>query len=380
VTSEIKCVPEFLAVIAGKDEFLVEEDALKFYRDAIKKAGADADSQIISAQITRVDDALQIEREFSEAVATLSMFGGKKVIWLRNLNWLSSAKHSESAAVKESLAHMLDLIAKSNDMVSIIISASPVDGRRKDLQVLKSVANEFIVHSYAAPKPWETQGEQTIMQMAKVTEKFKKLGIKFEPDVPEVLVGRVGESTRMVLMEAEKLAIYAGPGGTVKARDVLFIVPPFGEGEFFEPIEAFAARDLNWALESLDRYFFNESSCRPLIAALHNRLRLLIQIRSLADSGDIKLTATGIPKGQFDVAVGRHSATFGSAAKSSANVFSQNPWYLTTQVAPAAFHYTLSELIDLQLACTECFDISNTAGDEEVAMRALFLRALAVRR
>ena len=380
MTSEIKCVPEFLAVIAGKDEFLVEEDALKFYRDAIKKAGADADSQIISAQITRVDDALQIEREFSEAVATLSMFGGKKVIWLRNLNWLSSAKHSESAAVKESLAHMLDLIAKSNDMVSIIISASPVDGRRKDLQVLKSVANEFIVHSYAAPKPWETQGEQTIMQMAKVTEKFKKLGIKFEPDVPEVLVGRVGESTRMVLMEAEKLAIYAGPGGTVKARDVLFIVPPFGEGEFFEPIEAFAARDLNWALESLDRYFFNESSCRPLIAALHNRLRLLIQIRSLADSGDIKLTATGIPKGQFDVAVGRHSATFGSAAKSSANVFSQNPWYLTTQVAPAAFHYTLSELIDLQLACTECFDISNTAGDEEVAMRALFLRALAVRR
>ena len=380
MTSEIKCVPEFLAVIAGKDEFLVEEDALKFYRDAIKKAGADADSQIISAQITRVDDALQIEREFSEAVATLSMFGGKKVIWLRNLNWLSSAKHSESAAVKESLAHMLDLIAKSNDMVSIIISASPVDGRRKDLQVLKSVANEFIVHSYAAPKPWETQGEQTIMQMAKVTEKFKKLGVKFEPDVPEVLVGRVGESTRMVLMEAEKLAIYAGPGGTVKARDVLFIVPPFGEGEFFEPIEAFAARDLNWALESLDRYFFNESSCRPLIAALHNRLRLLIQIRSLADSGDIKLTATGIPKGQFDVAVGRHSATFGSAAKSSANVFSQNPWYLTTQVAPAAFHYTLSELIDLQLACTECFDISNTAGDEEVAMRALFLRALAVRR
>jgi len=242
------------------------------------------------------------------------------------------------------------------------------------------VANEFIVHTFAAPKPWESQGEQTVMQLAKVTEKFKSLGVKFEPDVPEVLVGRVGESTRMVLMEAEKLAIYVGPGGTVKARDVLFIVPPFGEGEFFEPIEAFAARDLNWALESLERYFFNESSCRPLIAALQNRIRLLIQVRSLADSGDIKLTATGIPKGQFEVAMGRHGATFGSAAKSSANVFSQNSWYLTTQVAPAAFHYTLSELIDLQLACTECFDISNSGGDDEVALRALFLRALAVRR
>ena len=380
MTSEIKCVPEFLAVIAGKDEFLVEEDAVKFYRAAVKKAGADADSQVISAQITRVEDALQIEREFTEAVSTMSMFGGKKVIWLRNLNWMAGTKQSESADVKESLTHMLELVAKSNDMVSIIISASPLDGRRKDLQVLKPVANEFIVHTFAAPKPWESQGEQTVMQIAKATALLKKLGVKFEPDVPEVLVGRVGESTRMVLMEAEKLAIYVGPGGTVKARDVLFIVPPFGEGEFFEPIEAFAARDLNWALESLDRYFFNESSCRPLIIALQNRIRLLIQVRSLADSGDVKLTASGIQKGQFEVAVGRHSATFGSATKSSANVFSQNSWYLTTQVAPAAFHYTLSELIDLQLACTECFDISNSAGDEEVAMRALFLRALAVRR
>ncbi len=380
MTSEIKWVPEFLAVISGKDEFLVEEDAVKFYREAVKKAGSDADTQIISAQITRVEDAPYIEREFSEAIATLSMFGGKKVVWLRNLNWMAGTKQSESPEVKESLAHMLDLVAKSNEMVSIIISAAPLDGRRKDLQVLKSIANEFIVHSFAAPKPWENQGEQTVMQIARVTALLKKLGVKFESDVPEVLVGRVGQSTRMVLTEAEKLAIYVGPGGTIKARDVLFVVPPFGEGEFFEPIEAFAARDLTWALESLDRYFFNETSCRPLIAALHNRLRLLIQIRSLADSGDFKLTSSGIAKAQFEVAAGRHGATFGSAAKSSANVFSQNPWYLTTQVAPAAFHYTLSELIDLQLACTECFDISNSGGDDEVALRALFLRALAVRR
>lgn len=373
-------MPDFLAVISGKDEFLVEEDALKFYREAIKKAGSDVDTQIISAQITRVEDAPQIEREFAEAIATLSMFGGKKVVWLRNLNWMATSKQAESAEVKESLTHMLELVAKSNEMVSIIISAAPVDGRRKDLQVLKSVANEFIVHTFTSPKPWETQGEQTVMQIARATALFKKLGVKFEPDVPEVLVGRVGQSTRMVLTEVEKLAIYVGPGGTVKARDVLFVVPPFGEGEFFEPIEAFAARDLKWALEALDRYFFNESSCRPLIAGLNNRLRLLIQVRSLADSGDIKLTATGIPKGQFEVAVGRHGATFGSAAKSSANVFSQNAWYVTTQVAPAAFHYTLSELIDLQLACTQCFDISNSGGDDEVALRALFLRALAVRR
>jgi cAMP phosphodiesterase len=81
----------------------------------------------------------------------------------------------------------------------------------------------------------------------------------------------------------------------------------------------------------LDRYFFNESSCRPLLYALQSRLRLLIQVRSLADSGDFKLTTSGISDTQFKVAITRHGATFGSATKSSANVFSQNPWYLTTQ-------------------------------------------------
>jgi hypothetical protein len=45
-------VPDTLAIIAGKDEFLVEEDALRLYKEALKKAGSDADTQIVQAQIT----------------------------------------------------------------------------------------------------------------------------------------------------------------------------------------------------------------------------------------------------------------------------------------------------------------------------------------
>lgn len=373
-------MPDFLAVVAGKDEFLVEEDARKFYNQAVKNAGSDADKQIIAAQITRVEDAIGIEREFTEAVATLSMFGGKKVVWLRNWNWMTDSKQSGSVEVKESLQRMLDLVQKSNETVSIIISAAPVDGRRKDLAVLKDLAQEFITHSFAPPKPWDVHSEQTTMQITRVETLFKKSGIKFEPEVPEVLVGLVGQSTRVVLMEVEKLAIYVGAGGTVKTKDVHFIVPRFGDGNFFEPIEALAVRDLEWSLDSLNRYFFNESSCRPLIIALQSRLRLIIQIRSLADSGDLKVTRNGLSKGQIEVAAGRHGPTFGSASKSSANVFSQNPWYINTKVSPGAFYYSLSELIDLQLACAECFDISNSGGDDEVAVRAMFLRALAVQR
>jgi hypothetical protein len=97
------------------------------------------------------------------------------------------------------------------------------------------------------------------------------------------------------------------------------------------------------------------------------------------DSGDFRVSESGLPKGQFETASVRHGPTFGSAAKSSANLFSQNAWYVSNKVAPAAARFSLAELVDLQLACADCFDASNR-GDDEPAVRAMFLRALAVRR
>ena len=372
-------MPGYLAIIAGKDEFLVDQDGRACFEKAKKAAGADAEAEVINGQIIRVDDARVLEVQFTESVKTLSMFGSKRVIWLRNFNLVSDSVAAKSELTKESLENMLKVVVESDLAVSIIISATPYDGRRKDLSSLKSEATDFILHASASKSPFDKGDAQADAQVALAVERFKTLGVRAERGVPEVLVGRVGQSTRLVLGECEKLATYVGAGGTIKEADVHLIVPTFGEGEFFEPIEALAARDLKWGMESLDRYFFNEDSSRPLLIVLQNRLRLLIQIRCLADSGDFRVSDAGLPKGQFEAASGRHGPTFGSAAKSSANLFSQNAWYVSNKVAPAAARYTLAELVDLQLACADCFDASNR-GEDESSVRAMFLRALAVKR
>ena len=376
---KIRRVPGYLAIIAGKDEFLVDQDGRACFEKAKKAAGADAEAEVINGQIIRVDDARVLEVQFTESVKTLSMFGSKRVIWLRNFNLVSDSVAAKSELTKESLENMLKVVVEADPAVSIIISATPYDGRRKDLSSLKSEATDFILHASASKSPFDKGDAQADAQVALAVERFKTLGVKYERGVPEVLVGRVGQSTRLVLGECEKLATYVGSGGTIKEADVHLIVPTFGEGEFFEPIEALAARDLKWGMESLDRYFFNEDSSRPLLIVLQNRLRLLIQIRCLADSGDFRVSDAGLAKGQFEAASGRHGPTFGSAAKSSANLFSQNAWYVSNKVAPAAARYTLAELVDLQLACADCFDASNR-GEDESSVRAMFLRALAVKR
>lgn len=372
-------MPGYLAIIAGKDEYLVDRDGRACFEKARKAAGADAEAEVISGQILRVDDARTLELQFAESVKTVSMFGGKRVIWLRNFNLVTDTVQAKSEEVKLSLKNMLEMATGADESVAVIISATPYDGRRKDLANLKSVAHDFILHASPSKGPFDKGDAQADAQVGLAAERFKALGVKYERGVPEVIVGRVGQSTRLVLGECDKLATYVGPGGTVKEADVHLLVPTFGEGDFFEPIEALAARDLKWGLESLDRYFFNEDSSRPLLAALQNRLRLLIQIRCLVDSGDFRVSEAGLPKGQFEAASGRHGPTFGSAAKSSANLFSQNAWYVSNKVAPAAARYTLAELVDLQLACADCFDASNR-GEDESSVRAMFLRALAVKR
>jgi len=372
-------VPGYLAIIAGKDEYLVDQDGRACFEKAKKAAGADAEAEVISGQIIRVEDARPLEVQFTESVKTLSMFGGKRVIWLRNFNLVSDSVQAKSEDVKESLANMLKVASEADASVSIVISANPYDGRRKDLVNLKAEATDFILHSAPSKGQYDKGEGQADAQMALAVERLKSLGVKFDRGVPEVIVGRVGQSTRLVLGECEKLATYVGPGGTIKQSDVLLLVPTFGEGDFFEPIEALAERDLKWGMESLDRYFFNEDSSRPLLAVLQNRLRLLIQIRCLADSGDFRVSEAGLPMGQFEAASARHGPTFGSAAKSSVNLFSQKPWYVCSKVAPSAARYTLAELVDLQLACADCFDASNR-GEDESSVRAMFLRALAVKR
>lgn len=378
-TEEKFSVPAFFAIVAGKDEYLVDRDAQALYSREVKSAGADGDAETISGIISRVDEAMMIEQQFVETIRTISMFGGKKVVWLRNLNWMVESQQGRSEDVKDSLSRLLKAAAESGDHVSIIISATPYDGRRKELVEYKSVANEFILHNPAAKKPWEKMTDHDRMQMEMVAKILTDKGVKFSRGVPETIVSLVGQSTRVVLAEAEKCAIYAGEGGTLKENDVMLIVPSFGDAEFFEPIEALFVRDVEWTKAALDRHFFHQSSARPLLAGLLNRIRLLIQIRSIADAGGFKVTTEGLSSGQFKAAATRYGSALGSGEKSSTNLFSQNDWYISNKVAPGAAYFNLKELINLQIACGECFDLFNSGHDEEVAIRALFLRALAVR-
>ena len=133
----------------------------------------------------------------------------------------------------------------------------------------------------------------------------------------------------------------------IDEASVAELSPNAAQGDFFETADAFFSGDLQWTLAALRRHFFAGGDARPILAALQNRNRILVQVRALSDSGEARVGPRGIEGLQ------RGAATFGAkygeaiAEKSSYNVFTQNPWYLG-KLASSAKLPTLRRLIDNQ--------------------------------
>lgn len=360
-------MPENLAIVAGSDEYLVDREARLRFDRAVKQAGEGADAEVVDGRLRVVADAEDIARRIRDALTALGLFGGAKVVWVRSLNWLELPK---SQAGSESVAdileqHLVPLIAGVAPEVRLVVSLCPPGRTRREFKQLREAAGEFVDLPDMKEEDW----------LAFARQALRDCGAKAGPGVAEALLERVSGSTRVLLSECDKLAVHAGKGGAITVQDVQRLVPLYGESDTFEAVEALLAADLPWLLDALDRFFFHNSSPRPLLAALHNRLRLLIQLRALADAGALRLTAAGVTSRELETAAGRYAPLYGGGAKSSLNPFSQNAWYLGTKVAPSAARFALRELVDLQLDLARVYG----SGDECAAFRAACVRALAGR-
>ena len=176
----------------------------------------------------------------------------------------------------------------------------------------------------------------------------------------------------------------APPGGAkegvilITEAHVAELSPNAAEGDFFEAAEAFGSGDLRWTLAAFQRHFFAGGNARPVIAALQNRNRLLLQVRALLDAGEIRVGSRGIDG--LASAAATHRERFGEAAgeKSSYNVFAQNPWYLG-KLAGGTQLPSLRRLIDNQQELVAAFEaIVDRPHEQEEVMRDFAIRCLAL--
>lgn len=348
--------------IAGNDEYLVYQKSITLFNEYAKNIEDPMAQEVMDAKIDTLANLEALIKNLKQAVETPSLFSPQKIIWLKGANFLGgNTRLSQSEGCKvllETLQEILSSVDKAT--TTIILSASPIDARTKTVKWLQKNHETLIIQDDGDGDPLS----------AFIQTECTPLNISFEQGAKEVLSKKVQGSRRLLHEEVKKLSTFAYTQGLNITQSMVFeLVPDFGEGDFFEPVEAFFASDARWTTEALKRYFFIHKEGRPLISALQNRNRLLIQLMALGATQSI----THLDPNRFNSLKNTYQGTYGSfESKSSYNLFTQNVWYikrlLNTRTPPS-----LSKLIQQQKTFLSCFKaiLLNPHNQEDVFQQLL---------
>jgi DNA polymerase-3 subunit delta len=371
--------PRKFTFVCGQDDFLVDRLGQERFAAMSSEAPDELSREIISGFAANTDDVEAAVGRFREAVQTVPMFGGRHAVWLKDVNFLGETQTGKAETTLTLVADLQALLeAVDPAETAVLVTASPVDRRRAFFKWCEKNSDFALTGGESAGSP------EALAAVA--LGEARSLGATFAPGAAELLVARVGASTRLLVEEVRKLASYAGPAGpqgskegpvVIEEAHVAELTPNTAEGDFFEMAEAFFSGDLQWALAALRRHFFTGGDARPLIAALQNRNRLLLQVRALADAGEVRTGPRGVEG--LAQAAGAFAGKYAEAAgeKSSYNVFAQNPWYLGKLVGGAKMP-SLRRLIDNQGELVSAFEeIIQRPREQEDVLREMTVRCLA---
>ena len=308
--------------ICGGDDYLVGRMGAERFAALTADVADEFSRETINGFAANMGEVETALNRFRESVQTVSMFGGKRVVWLKDVNFLADTPTGRAEGTLKLVEDLQQLLEGLNPAeTSVLITASPVDRRRSFPKWCEKNADFALAGG---------DGDDAGEALAGVAlAEARSLGIAFAPGALELLLAKVGANTRLVVEETRKLATYAGAenGAKIEEAHVAELTPNVAEGDFFEAAEAFFSGDLRWTLAALHRHFFSGGDARPIISALQNRNRILLQVRALVDSGDVRLGPRGLdglPRAQ--AAYGNHF--IGATEKSSYNLFTQNAWYV----------------------------------------------------
>jgi DNA polymerase-3 subunit delta len=284
---------KFVAVV-GTDDMRVKETALKLSRELAPAVGGEFGTDIIDGVAENADHCAQIIRATMDALQTLPFFGGEKLVWLKNANFLADTQVGKTNAALEGIESILDYVEKLPADVTFLFSASAVDKRRSAWKRIQKIAD---LRMFDKPDTSKTGWEDEVMPL--VERRAREMGLTFEGDALEALVQLAGEDTRQLDSELDKLSLYVGERGRITIKDVQLMVPLNRAGVIFEVGNAIGKRDLRRALELVRTLVFQgQNPIGILLGAIVPR------VRNLLLASDIITRHPKIPRGGYQGFIG----------------------------------------------------------------------------
>lgn len=353
--------------ICGPDDFLVGRLGRERYDELAREIDDEFSRETISGYAANVAEVEAAVNRFREALQTISMFGGRRLVWLKDVNFLADSVTGRAESTLKQVEEVQRLL-EANDPanVAVLITASPIDRRRAFPKWAEKHGDFALIGG---------DGDASALGGVLMAE-AKKLDVAIEPGAIELMLTKIGANTRLLIEEVRKLSAYVDEGQPITEEAVAELTPNVAEGDFFEAAEAFFSGDIKWTLAALHRHFFSGGDARPIISALQNRNRILLQVRALIDAGDARLGGRGLDG--LKTAASKHESKFvGATGKSAYNLFTQNAWYVG-KLASGGRLPTTRRLIDNQQELINAFaEIIKRPHEQEDVLRDMAVRCLA---
>ncbi len=158
----------------------------------------------------------------------------------------------------------------------------------KLVKAVKAAKGE--IHEFEAPKARD-------MPRLLISD-AERLGFRLDPAAARMLVERMGANPQRLHNELERLALWAGEGGTVGADDLSTMIVDTSEAVVWALSDALLERDAAAALRISERLISQGENVTGLIYGLASRLRKACAAAAMLEEG--------MPPGQVEASLGMH--------------------------------------------------------------------------
>lgn len=253
----------FFAVV-GSDEGLVREKALLLYNELTGGVDDGFTHETIDGIADNSESAHEICATTVQALLTIPMFGGDKVVWLRNANFLADNVTGRSQRTEAGVESLRATLEKGiPEGVKFLLTAQGVDKRRSFWKYIEKAANVQVHDRIDTSRDgWQEQVASL------VTGRARELGLRFERDAMELFVMLAGEQTQQIGNELDKLDLYLGEERReVTEEDVRLLVPLSRAAVVFEIGKAIQLGNAVRAIQLIDEQLEADESAIGIMRA-----------------------------------------------------------------------------------------------------------------
>lgn len=273
-------MPVTIQLVCGLDDYLVEKKARALVNAGVPEAERALGLEILDGRVDTADAVRLVIRQCLEALQTPGLFGGGKLVWLKNATFFNPlVRPGDSDDAKTCVAELTTRIKAGLPQGQRLLITTVSIAR--NTAFFKACQTAGDVSDFGSgEKTWE----QEKMARERLAGRLQEFDLQMPEEVCERFLGRTGTSSRLMVNELEKLRLFLGPGtNQVTAEDVDAIVSVGREAMAWDLTDAVGNRNPVALVQALRRLQAQNENAIGLVTMIESRIRELIVLRYALD-------------------------------------------------------------------------------------------------